>query len=394
MAKQNNNKGELTWVNFLHIYQPPNQFPEILDKVVNESYIPLLKLATKYKKFYFTLNINASLTEQLADRGYHQVIEGIKKLAHRRQIEFTGSAAFHPILPLLPDDEIKHQIELNTEINRKYFGNTYRPKGFYSPEMAYSNRLAKIVKSYGYKWTIIDEKQVSEKIELSKKYYIKGTGLEVVFRERELSKAYPPQTLLKRLAAAENGQEIIGISATDGEIYGHWHRDDRDLKKIVAMKNANILRVSDFLFERRGREFVTPFRSSWESLPEEISSGVPFRLWNDPKNTLHQKLWQLAKLAIKFVRENKNDPNYYWARWHLDRGLASCTFWWCSQAKPSPFCPITWNPDEVEKGLVQLIRSVRSLENLPAKSKLGAEKKYFRLQKLIWETHWKQYGEK
>jgi len=391
MAKQN--KPELTWVNFLHIYQPPNQFPEILDKVVKESYVPLLKMAAKYQRFYFTLNINASLTEQLAERGYQKIIESIKRLASRRQVEFTGSAAYHPILPLLPDSEIIHQIEKNEEINKKYFGNLYRPKGFYSPEMAFSNRLARIVKRLGYKWMILDEQQVNEKINFQKKYYIRGTGLEVIFRERNLSKSYPPYTLSRRLDKAEG--EIVGISATDGEMYGHWHRDEsRDLQKLVARKNVNILKVSDFLFERRGREFVTPFRSSWESLPEEISAGIPFRLWNDPKNVLHQKLWKMAKLVIKLVNENKKDPNYYWARWHLDRGLASCTFWWCSRMRPSPFCPVTWNPDEVEKGIIQLIRAIRSLEKLPSRAKLNAEKKYFRLQKLIWETHWKEYGKK
>jgi predicted glycosyl hydrolase (DUF1957 family) len=392
MANQNNNKPELTWVNFLHIYQPPNQFPEVLDKVVNESYLPLIKLAKKYPRFYFTLNINASLTEQLAERGYKNAIKDLSSLARRRQIEFTGSAAYHPILPLLPEGEIYHQIEKNYEINRKYFGSVYKPTGFFSPEMAYSNRLAKAVKKLGYKWIIQDENQVDERIIPSKKYLIKGLGLEVIFRERRLSKSYPPEVLGKRLDEAEAG-EVIGISATDGEIYGHWHKDERRvLQKLIVKPRVNILRVSDFLFERRGRELVTPFRSSWESLPEEISSGIPFRLWNDPKNKLHQKLWGLAKLAIKIINENKKDPNYYWARWHLDRGLASCTFWWCSHMRPSPFCPITWNPDEVEKGLMQLIRSIRSLEKLPTKTKLGAEKKYFQLQKLIWETHWKEYG--
>jgi len=395
MEKNNNNhKPELTWVNFLHIYQPPNQFPEILDQVVKESYLPLIQLAKKYPRFYFTLNINASLTEQLAERGYRKIIDGLTFLARRRQIEFTGSAAYHPILPLLPDNEIRHQIEKNDEINKKYFGNAYKPAGFYSPEMAYSNRLAGIIKKAGFKWIILDENQVDAKVNPSKKYLIKSKGLEVIFRERKLSKSYPPEVLAKRLAEAEEG-EIIGISATDGEIYGHWHKDDRRvLQKLVAKTNVNILRVTDFLFERQGRELVTPFRSSWESLPKEISSGIPFRLWNDPRNKLHQKLWQLAKLAIKIVNENKKDPNYYWARWHLDRGLASCTFWWCSRMRPSPFCPVTWNPDEVEKGLIQLIRSIRSLEKLSPKNKLSVEKKYFQLQKLIWETHWKEYGKK
>jgi len=390
MAK---NKPELTWVNFLHIYQPPAQFPEILDQVVRESYLELITLATRYKRFSFTLNINACLSEQLAERGHKKVIDGLLRLARRGQIEFTGSAAYHAILPLLPEHEVIHQVKKNDEINKRIFGAHYKPTGFYLPEMAYSARVAKIIKRLGFKWLILDEKQVKGKIDNRKKYIIKPAGLEVVFRERDLSKAFPPQILFDRLQKAE--QDIVAVSATDGELYGHWHQDyDNLLQRLLNKRQVKILKVSDFLFEREGKLPVEPFRSSWETLPQELAAGVPFRLWYDPRNKLHQTLWQMANLAIKIVKKHERDPNFYWARWHLDRGLASCTFWWCSRARPSPFSPITWNPDEIEKGLIQLIRAIRSLEKVSPKTKLLAEKKYFKLQKLIWETHWRKYGKK
>ena len=36
------------------------------------------------------------------DYGYGDIIEGITMLASRNQIDFTGSAKFHPLLPLIP----------------------------------------------------------------------------------------------------------------------------------------------------------------------------------------------------------------------------------------------------------------------------------------------------
>lgn len=388
MAKS---KPQLIWVNFLHIYQPPGQFPEILDKVARESYAEIIRLATRYRRFYFTLNISASLTEQLAERGYKKIIEGLLRLASRGQIEFTGTAAYHPILPLLPDKEIIHQIKKNNEINKKYFGEYYKPAGFYLPEMAYGPRVVKIIKRAGFKWIILDEKQVKHSVDNRKKYVINNTGLEVIFRERKLSKTFPPQTLLSRLDKAQ--EDIVAVSATDGELYGFWHKDyDKLLDRLISKRQVKILKVSDFLFERKGRTAVSPYRSSWESLPDELEAGVPFRLWQDPKNKLHKKLWQMAKLAIRIVNTHAKDPNYYWARWHLDRGLVSCTFWWCSKSKPSPFCPVTWNPDEIEKGVIQLVRAIRSLEKLSPKTKIQAEKNYLELQKIIWQEHWKAYG--
>lgn len=386
-------KPELIWVNFLHIYQPPLQSPGLLDRVVKESYLEIISLATRFKRFYFTLNINASLTEQLVKGGYKKVIDGFSRLARCGQVEFTGTAAFHPILPLLPEKEIRHQIKMNNEINKKFFGDTYKPVGFFLPEMAYGNRVAKIIKKMGFKWIILDEKQVDKKIEPQNRYLIKDVGLEVIFRQRGLSKTFPPQTLLAKLQ--DLNEKTVAVSATDGELYGHWHKDyDKMVDQLVSKRQVKILKVSDYIFERQGKYFVEPLRSSWESLPEELAAGIPFRLWHDPRNKLHVKLWHLANLAIKYVHDYKKDPNHYWARWHLDRGLASCTFWWCSRAKPSPFCPVTWNPDEVERGLAQLIRAIRSLETLPRRKKLDAEKKYIELQKTIWQQHWEDYAEK
>ena len=35
---------KIYWANLLHFYQPPIQIPEILRKVVNESYRPLIEV--------------------------------------------------------------------------------------------------------------------------------------------------------------------------------------------------------------------------------------------------------------------------------------------------------------------------------------------------------------
>ena len=78
-----------------------------------------------------TVNINGTLTEQLADYGFTDVIEDLEALGNRGQIEFTGSAKFHPLLPLLPEPEVIRQIKLNQTTNRQFFGKSYKPRGFF-----------------------------------------------------------------------------------------------------------------------------------------------------------------------------------------------------------------------------------------------------------------------
>ena len=55
----------LVWANFLHIYQPPTQTREIVEKVTDECYRKLVAILQRHPEAKVTLNINASLTEQL-----------------------------------------------------------------------------------------------------------------------------------------------------------------------------------------------------------------------------------------------------------------------------------------------------------------------------------------
>lgn len=174
----------MKWANFLHIYQPANQVDEIFDRVVGESYRPLIQTLKDYPQTKITLNINAALSEQILDRGYKDLIDDIIFVAGRGQIEFTDSAKYHALLPFLEKDEIVRQIKLNRETNQKIFGHVYDPTGFFPPEMAYDPTLAPIIKALGYQWIIIDEIGLNgrvNQVNTNTVYSIDDTGLYVFF---------------------------------------------------------------------------------------------------------------------------------------------------------------------------------------------------------------------
>jgi len=123
----------MDWANFLHVYQPPTQTPEVVEQVANECYRKLVAILRRYPEAKLTLNISACLTEQLDRYGLGDVLDGIRECAERGQLELTGSAKYHPILPLIPEDEVRRQIRLNTETNSAFFGDAYRPRGFFAP---------------------------------------------------------------------------------------------------------------------------------------------------------------------------------------------------------------------------------------------------------------------
>jgi alpha-amylase/alpha-mannosidase (GH57 family) len=127
----------------------------VVKKIVKESYRPIIDALRSHPNAKISLNINGTLTEQLSDFGYDDIIEAIATLASKGQIEFTGSAKFHPLLPLIPEPEIKRQIELNNETNKRFFGKVYKPRGFFPPEMAISEEVLKSVKDMGFEWIIM-----------------------------------------------------------------------------------------------------------------------------------------------------------------------------------------------------------------------------------------------
>src|SRR3989344_7500679 len=98
------------WSNFLHIYQPAEQQPDILEAIVVQSYRPMLKNLNEHKRIRLTLNINGVLLELFDKYKYHDLIDILRNLGREGRLEFTSSAKYHAILPFLEEEEIVRQI--------------------------------------------------------------------------------------------------------------------------------------------------------------------------------------------------------------------------------------------------------------------------------------------
>jgi alpha-amylase/alpha-mannosidase (GH57 family) len=388
-------KNKMLWLNFLHIYQPPTLEKELLVKITKEAYFNIVRILKEHPKYKITLNISGCLTEYLFQVGNTKLIADIKSLVKKGQIELTGSAAFHPLLPLLPVREIAKQITINNDINKNYFGSVYKPKGFYLPEMAYSDEVAKVIKKLGFKWIILDEIALDGKInnghvDYTKKYKIRHIGLNVVFRNRKVSKTFVPETIEQLLLSGKRPEVVI--SATDGELYGHKYEDhSKVLQKILKNKELETATISEFLAQKREEITTELKKSTWESTPAELTNKIPYSLWQHPKNNIHKRLWQLANFALQLNYSSTKDPNHFASRLHLEKGLASCTFWWASDKDFKMFNDPAWSPGEVEKGALELLRSIRALFKIDYKDKIKAEKMFLEIHKEIWTKHWSKF---
>ncbi len=368
------------WANFLHIYQPPTQKQHWVKKIADESYRKLIQGFLANPQARATLNINGVLLELLDQCGCRDVIEGIKTLLERKQIELTASAKYHPFLPLMPEQEIKRQIILNDETSKKYFGDLYQPRGFFPPEMAYNDKVGGVIRDLGYQWIILDELAYAGKlgaIDWTRLYTLDGTeNFYVFFRERETSfrvlsaEIAAPGMLIQLLKQRVQQDEYL-ITAMDGETFGH-HRPGLDamLFDLYQATELDSKRISDLIPLFTNTRPVKPQPSSWALMMRDIEQNTPFSRWQDKDNVIHRLQWELTNQAINIVHATaSDDPNYATIRSRLDQAVHSDQYWWAS-AMP------WWSIEMIERGAKDLLDVI--LQS-PAndKEKRQAQERYY-----------------
>ncbi|MDP2727980.1 MAG: hypothetical protein Q8P59_10625, partial [Dehalococcoidia bacterium] len=143
--------------------------------------------------------------------------------------EFTGSGKYHPILPLIPQEETIRQIAQNWQINRSLLGQSYNPSGFFPPEMAYSQEIASQILDAGYRWVILSGVACPQPWPVDVIHHIPNGsgGLSVFFRDDLLSNEISFKQTdeadfighLRNMGAGRKDAYII--TAMDAETFGH-----------------------------------------------------------------------------------------------------------------------------------------------------------------------------
>lgn len=383
----------MLWLNFIHLYQPANSPAERINEAVQKSYLRLTRLLEENPDLRFTANISACLLERLRDGGFDELLERWRRLISSGRLEVVGSAAYHAFLPLVPESEAIYQIKRQEELSQEILGADIRGGGFFLPEMAYTPALAGLVKAQGYRWIIIGEASLPDGLELNSKgaYLDANSGLQVIVRQRRFSNAYAPD-IIGNLFKAEPAHELL-ITATDAELYGLRHEDPTaELEKMAALDDLQTQNISAFLDTQTSLAPVVFRAASWETDWGEDGNN-PFFVWHDRNNKIQMLLWRLAKMAMALGDKYRDDSNYEWYRWHLSRGLASCSFWWASGRDFfHNFGPVAWNPDEVENGINDLLRAIRSLQDRRSlEEKIKAEKLAAAIRARLWQKHWRKF---
>ncbi len=333
----------------LHFYQPPTQDADLVRLIDSECYLPLFSLL-KRTGAPVTVNICYSLTEQLSSLG----LPSIDALADSDGVEFTGTAAWHPILPLIDRSETARQTALNCLGNRRMIGNRFSPAGYFLPEMAFSRDVARTLGEMGYRWTVTDDLPWTwSGKEVPCDWIPECCGIRVFLRSNFWSNRISfhggdGDQVAKDLVSGMNdwcgADDAYTILAMDGETFGHHRKGGIEsflepfLGELMSSGTASIstLSVISSLFPSRESD-VPP--GSWSTTAPDLEAGIPWPLWMHPDNRDHAAMWELLRVVLAASRECRSERVALLA----DRMLYSCPFWWAGAGRR--------NPEQVRRGV-------------------------------------------
>ncbi|MDD2715728.1 MAG: hypothetical protein PHW04_07535 [Candidatus Wallbacteria bacterium] len=344
----------------LHIYQPPTQLDFVIHEIVKQCYLPLSEIFTSDLLPKFTLNINYSLTEKLLSCGHDDIVKNLRKASETGNLEFTGSGAYHPIFPLIPQTEVTRQLTVNSEKSRKVFGNSFQPSGIFPPEMCFSSHLGTLICEMGYKWAITDDLPYNYYHQQSPFDYIpEVSGLGVFLRSNRWSNelsfnSWKGNDFINRidedLDKWFDGKDGYLIIALDGETFGHHHRfyEEKFLRSMLyELPNHDDLQLATLseIFSKfpLRKSFVPP--STWSASMQDLQGDDPYPLWQSRHNPIHHNQWVLTYHVLSCVEKDKGaDPTL---RELMDKAIYSCQYWWAS----------IWNfdPSQIYRGAYLLM---------------------------------------
>jgi len=357
----------------------------------------------------------------LMDCGHKDVVDGLRNLAEIGQIEFTGTAKYHPILPLIPMEEAKRQIDLNVQTNRRFFGKSYAPQGFFPPEMCYSRDILQPIVESGHRWIILSGIACPAEWPLDVVYKAEYDGQEipVFFRDDVLSNRISFRNVEAKefIAHLEQWQgkreNIYVVTAMDAETYGHhiqgWERiflakvyeeleppaeplEKLKQDKALAGQHAALLTnnevagkiqmvtLSELLGLFPQGQTVEPRPSSWSTTADDMQAGNYYPLWQDKRNEVHRLQWEHLNICIDLVNKalqcadnEESQRSATIGRGLLDRAEHSDQMWWASN-RPM------WDINLIHMGLLSQWRTVVNAYRAINRSGIGDETKqeYYR----------------
>ena len=273
------------------------------EKASEKCYSPALKLLLRlveenHGKFAFSLSVTGTFLEQaLKTKSGREIIETLQQLSSTGRLEFLDETYYHSLASLFPDkSEFISQVKKHSEIIKDLFNQT--PKVFRNTELIYSNEIASVVESMGYKGILTEgiEHVLGWK---SPNYVYKNLNgnLKVLLRNYKLSDdvgyrfsakwwADFPLTADKYASWLSGTQGDTVNLFMDFETFGEHHWKDTGIFEFLGhfpseslkYQNLSFKTVSETLEKEAKDQIDVPYNLSWADMERDVSAWLGNKL--------------------------------------------------------------------------------------------------------------------
>lgn len=364
----------------LHMHQPPGNLIALHNsedrweaKQILWCYDRVTRMLEGYRDIpYLHMSFSGTLLKQFEDPAVRETFQDVVDIADflerykHAPIEIVGSGLYHPVYPLIPEEDWDAQTAWWLGLGRHLLGREFFP-GFWPPEMGFSMEMIPMLRRHGFRYVIVDCWYIKPKREMrweEMRYrpYVASYGGEsiiVIPRDRELSDAQEsgidPAWFEHELRERTKWCDFPALVTTwtDGE-NGGWFRTSNveagfwgvfvhpTLEKHRAGELAfTPTHISRYLDQFPPTEEVEVHRGAWNT---EHHWGGDFTQWTG--SLLQKKGWDEMRNASRYYREVQRvfdqraagaaDPEeirglIIQAYDHLLAAETSCNFYWGSR---------------------------------------------------------------
>lgn len=213
----------------IHNHQPIGNFESVFEQSYNRAYRPFIDLLERFPSIKLTQHYSGILLDWFKRRR-PEFLKQLAALVHRGQVEMMGGAYYEAILPIIPDDDKRAQLEKLTHELYSLFGT--RPHGMWIAERVWEQHLTKFIAEAGLRFVAVDDTHfkyagLSEYELLG--YYMteeEGRTLAIFPISKKLRYTIPFRPVSDTIEylrgiATEEGDRVV-VYADDGEKFGVW----------------------------------------------------------------------------------------------------------------------------------------------------------------------------
>jgi hypothetical protein len=213
----------------MHNHQPVGQSDEVFEEIYERTYELMIGALERHPGVRLGIHYTGSLLDWLRE-SKPDFMRRIRALVARGQVEVLSGGYYEPILPTIPDDDKRAQIEKLSEAVRNDFG--YDPTGMWLAERVWEPTLPTHLANAGIQWTLLDDihfKMVGLTDDDLAGYYVtedNGNAVNVFATSKQLRYTIPWRPVEETIrylydeALPQPGK--ILVMGDDGEKFGAW----------------------------------------------------------------------------------------------------------------------------------------------------------------------------